>query len=66
MKSCVLLPKDVYTCCLDPVPLVVWFRNVSFLQIKHPRIISGCVNAVIIILSCEVLSLFPNCCCKVG
>lgn len=65
MKSCVLLPKDSYTWYLDPVPLVVCFRNVSFLQIKHPRIISGCVNAIIIILTCKFLSLFPNRCSKV-
>lgn len=45
-------------------PLVVWFRNVSFLQVKLPSIISSCVNAIII-LSCEFLCLLRNCCCKV-
>lgn len=45
-------------------PLVVWFRNVSFLQVKLPRIISGCVNAIVV-LSCEFLCLLRNYCCKV-
>lgn len=45
-------------------PLLVWFRNVSFLQVKLPSIISGCVNAIVI-LSCEFLCLLRNCCCKV-
>lgn len=43
---------------------LVLFRNVYFLQIKYPRIISCCVNATVNI-SCELVSLLLHCCCKV-
>lgn len=47
---------------LSLYPLVVWFRDVSFLQFKLPGIISGCVTAIIIIL---FLCWLRICCCKV-
>lgn len=61
LQSC---QKTHMHAALTLYPLVVWFRNVSFLWVKLPRIISGCVNAIVI-LSCEFLCLLRNYCCKV-